>query len=567
MSNLFGSTSGSSTPAFGQNTSGSGAGGGLFGNVGASQETSGSSSAGQQPSPFNLTSGSAFNLNKPDQAKNETQGSSQPPSLFGNSTPNKPGESGTSGSAQPPGLFGGVTSTPSSGGNFFGGLSTTPAGPPPGGLGSGLFGAQAPRQDGTAPPATTTMAAMTSTTPATTNPSQNLFGGSTGTQPQQQGSSVFPGAGTTAPSTGGLFNLNQDKKDETPKTLGAGTTKADDKPSPFGSANSTPPATQSSGSLFGSATQTAQKPSFSFPPATSTSTPSPLAAATGAESAQKSLFPTAGSAATPPSTVQSSTPATTAAAPSPSSGLFGPPQSTAAAAATDSTSAPTTTPSGGNMFAGVGKSAPAAADSTTAPAASGNMLGNIGKSTSTTSAATPASAGGSMFGLGKPATTTTTSAPAETSTAATTAATTSEAAKTTTAGTGAGGVGLGTSTVGPAPPAQSRLKNKTMDEIITRWATDMTKYQKEFQEQAEQVAECDRMLVENTDKVQKLYGNTVDAERATQEVERQLSSVEGQQDELSSWLDRYEQEVDALLSKQVGSGDTLQGPDQERERT
>lgn len=106
-----------------------------------------------------------------------------------------------------------------------------------------------------------------------------------------------------------------------------------------------------------------------------------------------------------------------------------------------------------------------------------------------------------------------------------------------------------------------------MDEIITRWATDLTKYQKDFREQAEKVAEWDRMLVENGTKLQKLYGSTVDAERATQEVERQLSSVEGQQDELSSWLDRYEQEVDEMMSKQVGPGETLQGPDQERERT
>lgn len=73
--------------------------------------------------------------------------------------------------------------------------------------------------------------------------------------------------------------------------------------------------------------------------------------------------------------------------------------------------------------------------------------------------------------------------------------------------------------------------------------------------------------MENGTKVQKLYGSTVDAERATQEVERQLSSVEGQQEELSSWLDRYEREVDEMMSKQVGPGEALQGPDQERERT
>lgn len=126
---------------------------------------------------------------------------------------------------------------------------------------------------------------------------------------------------------------------------------------------------------------------------------------------------------------------------------------------------------------------------------------------------------------------------------------------------------LGASTAGPAPPAQSRLKNKTMDEIITRWATDLTKYQKDFREQAEKVAEWDRMLVENGSKVQKLYGSTVDADRATQEVERQLASVEGQQEELTSWLDRYEREVEEMMSKQVGPGESLQGPDQERERT
>lgn len=105
-----------------------------------------------------------------------------------------------------------------------------------------------------------------------------------------------------------------------------------------------------------------------------------------------------------------------------------------------------------------------------------------------------------------------------------------------------------------------------MDEIITRWATDLTKYQKEFQEQAEQVAEWDRLLVENAAKTTKLLTSTNEAERATLEVERQLSSVEGQQDELSAWLDRYEVELDNLLTK-GGLGDTLQGPDQERERT
>jgi nuclear pore complex protein Nup62 len=106
-----------------------------------------------------------------------------------------------------------------------------------------------------------------------------------------------------------------------------------------------------------------------------------------------------------------------------------------------------------------------------------------------------------------------------------------------------------------------------MDEIITRWATDLSKYQKEFQGQATKVAKWDRILVENSDKVQSLYGKTLEAERATVEVERQLAAVENDQSELEYWLDHYEKQVDEMTTNQVGSGDSLTGPDQERERT
>jgi len=106
-----------------------------------------------------------------------------------------------------------------------------------------------------------------------------------------------------------------------------------------------------------------------------------------------------------------------------------------------------------------------------------------------------------------------------------------------------------------------------MDEIISRWATDLVKYQKEFQDQATKVAAWDRLLVENGDKIQKLYNSTYEAEKASTEVERQLAGVEGQQAELISWLDRYEADVDQMFEQQIGQGDNLQGPDQERERT
>jgi nuclear pore complex protein Nup62 len=115
-------------------------------------------------------------------------------------------------------------------------------------------------------------------------------------------------------------------------------------------------------------------------------------------------------------------------------------------------------------------------------------------------------------------------------------------------------------------PASARLKNKSMDEILTRWATDLAKHQKEFQKQAMQVAEWDRILVDNTDKIGKLLAKTFQAERDASEVEKQLAGVESQQEELDQYLDRYEKEVDDMIQKHGMTQDTA-GLDIERERT
>jgi nuclear pore complex protein Nup62 len=125
---------------------------------------------------------------------------------------------------------------------------------------------------------------------------------------------------------------------------------------------------------------------------------------------------------------------------------------------------------------------------------------------------------------------------------------------------------LTASTAGPTSQL-SRLKNKTMDDVITRWASDLSKYQKDFKEQATQVSEWDIALVSNGDKIQKLYLDTFEAERASHEIERQLQAVESQQNELEDWLDRYEKEVQEMFARQIGQGEQLSGPDQERERT
>lgn len=81
----------------------------------------------------------------------------------------------------------------------------------------------------------------------------------------------------------------------------------------------------------------------------------------------------------------------------------------------------------------------------------------------------------------------------------------------------------------------------------------------------------DRLLIENSDKIGKLYTRTYQAEKDAAEVERQLSRVEEQQEELGAWLDKYETDVDEMVARMGGNvgGDGVDGlgaVDQERER-
>lgn len=106
-----------------------------------------------------------------------------------------------------------------------------------------------------------------------------------------------------------------------------------------------------------------------------------------------------------------------------------------------------------------------------------------------------------------------------------------------------------------------------MDEILTRWASDLTRYTKDFKQHAETIAKWDQMIVDNSSKIDKLYVKTRTCEKQTMSVEMQLNAVENQQNELESWLSRYENDVDEMLAKESGVQTELGGPDQERERT
>ncbi|KAI0135616.1 Nsp1-like C-terminal region-domain-containing protein [Daldinia grandis] len=372
-----------------------------------------------------------------------------------------------------------------------------------------------------------------STTP-TTSASTNLFGSSTAATPAFSfgnlgggNNSAAPGSSGPAPSPfGNTATKPGEQKPLFGQTTGAGTlgstpTSGAGGPGLFSSSSQTPP---SNPNLFGSAAKPAQSTSLFGNPASTTPT------STGTAPSATMM---AGSSSTPTS----------------------PPGSTSASepAKTQTTS----------LFTSLGK--PASGTGTTEQTKPTSSLFGNTASTPATGAANATPAPGATASATPASTATTTAAPASSLFGTAPKAATSSDNTAPQSAAGANNA-LGASTAGPTS-SMARLKNKTMDEIITRWATDLSKYQKEFKEQAAQVAQWDRLLVENGERIQKLYLETFEAEKGSREIERQLVGIESQQEELESWLDRYEGEVDSIFSKQIGHGDQLAGPDQEREKT
>ncbi|KAI6093899.1 Nsp1-like C-terminal region-domain-containing protein [Hypoxylon rubiginosum] len=595
----FGNLGGSSTPAAGASSTTPTTG--MFGNTGPKPESS-PMFAGATKTPTTTAGGGGLFGGSQTPTSNLFGSAAKPAqstNLFGNagSTPASTGANTASSSATagaPSGLFAQKTnnsSTPA--------ITTTPA-PQPGGLFAGNNGgptlfagvntSHTPASNSASQSTTPSkpMFALNSTTPAGAPPSKpapsmfsagapggSLFPSQSGTQKDgQSASSLFANAGgstqaststtnkpeSSAPPSGASLFQNAGQPTNQSTSLFAGAKPAENSSAPGGFFGAKP-ATTPSGSTTPNTTTSlfGQQPAK---PAEATSAKPNLfgGAGAGATAAMptnaSSLFSGAGNASsTPASAAASTNPATTQAGGFTLGGI----KSSDAASTSDKPTPQT------SMF-NLGK--PPAATATEQPKPTSNLFGNAASTTApgTTSTAAP------TLGLGS--TTSTTTAPG-TATPNTTAQGTNPlfgASKATpstenVAAQPTGGANtLGASTAGPTS-SMARLKNKTMDEIITRWATDLSKYQKEFKDQAAQVAQWDRLLVENGERIQKLYLETFEAEKGSREVERQLVGIESQQEELEAWLDKYESEVDVMFSKQIGHGEQLAGPDQEREKT
>lgn len=98
-------------------------------------------------------------------------------------------------------------------------------------------------------------------------------------------------------------------------------------------------------------------------------------------------------------------------------------------------------------------------------------------------------------------------------------------------------------------PAPASLKNKTMEDIINKWSSDLEKYSQDFQQQAKQISTWDQALLTSGDQISRLYAATVEAEQQSGKVDQALHYIENQQDELSQLLDHYEGEVQNITAE------------------
>ena len=367
--------------------------------------------------------------------------------------------------------------------------------------------------------------AGTTTTPATT--SGGLFGSKATTSTTTQSSGSMFGNSTsstyynTASTAGGLFAKPAGSTSTTSTT--ATTTTTPSTGGLFGKpAESTAP---SSGGLFGASKKPEDKPAGGLFGATSTPATTPAttpasgglfcAAAKKPEEAAKPAFSFGTTASTKPAD-SSAKPADGTAKP-----LFG------AAKSADTATKPT-------------EDKPAAAPLFGAKPAESN--------TTTTSASTP------LFGT-KPAAAGATSTPATTEK--------KEEAKPAVVATPA-------KHLKSAEPTQEEtaayLKNRSIEDIISKWTSVLGNLTKEFQTQASDINSWDKVLMENGDRITQMYTEVVVAERKQTSIDQTLDYINRQQDDVEALLDNYEAQAAEFLSDLAGP-DGLQPVDQEREKS
>jgi len=123
-------------------------------------------------------------------------------------------------------------------------------------------------------------------------------------------------------------------------------------------------------------------------------------------------------------------------------------------------------------------------------------------------------------------------------------------------------------TVTPAtePPTISALRNKTMEEILNKWTTELNHYHTEFQKIAINVGKWDQMIIRNGAQIYNLNSQIEEIEKIQNEIDTNLEYIDNQQTELNSILSEYEKKIILLVDNSNNDlGGKLNPADKERE--
>lgn len=91
--------------------------------------------------------------------------------------------------------------------------------------------------------------------------------------------------------------------------------------------------------------------------------------------------------------------------------------------------------------------------------------------------------------------------------------------------------------------APSLLKGKTLEDLVTRWNSELDERVEDFKHTANEIAAWDQVLIQNGDQISILYDELQRIEPMQSSIDQTLDFVEAQQQELLTALEEYERQL------------------------
>ncbi len=103
-------------------------------------------------------------------------------------------------------------------------------------------------------------------------------------------------------------------------------------------------------------------------------------------------------------------------------------------------------------------------------------------------------------------------------------------------------------------PKQVSITNKNLDDLINKWTNQLSSASKVFKNYGEKIRSWDEIMVSSSEKITKLYSDSLECENKQNKIDQTLSYIEKQQEELETLLTGYEKQSESLLSSSGQGG-------------